>query len=358
MNDGLPERPRVTLRPELADAARRACEIPVEEQRRAPRVDSASRSTTATVTVPTWRARDVTREVDLVEEVVRFRIEDVPSTLPIVRRSPAQLTREQRLRRQVEDVLVGAGFHEAYTWTLVPEGGSARFRSTSRYTAELAALRDDARARARRVGAAEPSTPATSASRSSRSRASTCRPATCSRRSAGTSRGSSTAASRARRARSRRSRPLEPRFERAAARPDGGTHCEARSRADPDCSRAWGYFELDLDALFAAGAGARALRGRDHVSGRQAGPRVRRRRGRHGRRARRSGSARPPARAARDARLRRLPWRAGRARARSRSRSPSASSRRSARSRTRTRRELRRRIVEALEERFGAVLRA
>ena len=34
------------------------------------------------VTVPTWRALDVTRPVDLVEEVVRFRIEEVPSTLP------------------------------------------------------------------------------------------------------------------------------------------------------------------------------------------------------------------------------------------------------------------------------------
>jgi Phenylalanyl-tRNA synthetase beta subunit len=32
--------------------------------------------------VPTWRARDVTREIDVVEEVARFRLEDVPFTLP------------------------------------------------------------------------------------------------------------------------------------------------------------------------------------------------------------------------------------------------------------------------------------
>ena len=31
---------------------------------------------------PTWRARDVTREVDVVEEVARERLDDVPFTLP------------------------------------------------------------------------------------------------------------------------------------------------------------------------------------------------------------------------------------------------------------------------------------
>ena len=32
--------------------------------------------------MPTWRARDVTREVDLIEEVARFRLDEVPFTLP------------------------------------------------------------------------------------------------------------------------------------------------------------------------------------------------------------------------------------------------------------------------------------
>jgi phenylalanyl-tRNA synthetase beta chain len=71
------------------------------------------------VTVPTWRARDVTREVDLVEEVARFRLDDVPFTLPSSA-SFGRLTREQRLRRVVEDVLVGCGLSEAYNWSLVP----------------------------------------------------------------------------------------------------------------------------------------------------------------------------------------------------------------------------------------------
>jgi phenylalanyl-tRNA synthetase beta chain len=73
-----------------------------------------------TVTTPSWRARDVRRESDLVEEVARFRLEDVPSTLPERQAMFGRLTRSQRLRREVEDVLVGCGFHEVYTYSLQP----------------------------------------------------------------------------------------------------------------------------------------------------------------------------------------------------------------------------------------------
>ena len=58
------------------------------------------------------------REIDLVEEVARFRLEDVPPTLPVRQEMFGRLTHEQRLRRQVEDVLVGAGLYEAYTYSL------------------------------------------------------------------------------------------------------------------------------------------------------------------------------------------------------------------------------------------------
>ncbi|MGH3033263.1 MAG: phenylalanine--tRNA ligase subunit beta [Gaiellaceae bacterium] len=71
------------------------------------------------VTVPTWRARDVTREADLVEEVARFHLAEVPFTLP--RGQAGTLTRDQRLRRVVEEVLVGCGCSEAYTSSLVAE---------------------------------------------------------------------------------------------------------------------------------------------------------------------------------------------------------------------------------------------
>jgi phenylalanyl-tRNA synthetase beta chain len=72
------------------------------------------------VQTPSWRARDVRRDIDLVEEVARFRLEDVPATLPVRQAMFGRLTHEQRLRRQVEDVLVGAGYHEAYTYSLQP----------------------------------------------------------------------------------------------------------------------------------------------------------------------------------------------------------------------------------------------
>jgi phenylalanyl-tRNA synthetase beta chain len=71
------------------------------------------------VTVPTWRARDVTREVDLIEEVARPLLDRLPYTLPLRRHVRGRLTKQQRLRRVVEDALVGAGLSEAYTWSLV-----------------------------------------------------------------------------------------------------------------------------------------------------------------------------------------------------------------------------------------------
>jgi phenylalanyl-tRNA synthetase beta chain len=73
-----------------------------------------------TVTPPSWRARDVRRDVDVVEEVARFRLEDVPATLPERQAMYGRLTHAQRLRRQVEDALAGAGLHEAYTYSLQP----------------------------------------------------------------------------------------------------------------------------------------------------------------------------------------------------------------------------------------------
>ena len=136
----LPARPVVRLRPELADRLS-GMTFPAGEQRETLRrlgfeLDGDD------VTVPTWRAQDVTRPVDLVEEVVRFRLEEVPSTLPERDAASVQLSREQRLRRQVEDVLAGVGFSEAYTWSLVP-AGEGRLALAEPYTTEMAALRTD-----------------------------------------------------------------------------------------------------------------------------------------------------------------------------------------------------------------------
>jgi phenylalanyl-tRNA synthetase beta chain len=90
--------------------------------------------------VPTWRARDVTREVDLIEEVARFRLPEVPFTLPRRDAMFGRLTRPQRLRRLVEDVLVGAGYAEVYTSTFVAKGD---LRLPEPLSAEAAALRTD-----------------------------------------------------------------------------------------------------------------------------------------------------------------------------------------------------------------------
>ena len=57
--------------------------------------------------------RDLTREVDLVEEVARFKMEEIPFTLPKHDATFGRLTRWQRLRRLVEDVLTGCGYSEA-----------------------------------------------------------------------------------------------------------------------------------------------------------------------------------------------------------------------------------------------------
>jgi phenylalanyl-tRNA synthetase beta chain len=73
------------------------------------------------VRVPTWRARDVTREIDVVEEAARFRLDDVPVTLPTRREMFGRLTKAQRGRRRTQDTLVGVGFSEVYTWSLLPE---------------------------------------------------------------------------------------------------------------------------------------------------------------------------------------------------------------------------------------------
>ena len=89
--------------------------------------------------VPTWRARDVTREIDLVEEVARFELSQIPFTLPRREAMFGRLTPWQKARRVVEDVLVGCGWSEAYTPSLVSAGAIVLPEPLS---AELGALRE------------------------------------------------------------------------------------------------------------------------------------------------------------------------------------------------------------------------
>jgi len=118
VHSGLPERPVVRLRPERTS---RVIGLEVEESEQRSILERLEFEVDEEwdVTVPTWRARDVTREVDLVEEIARVVLDRVPHTTPLRRAVAGHLTKDQRLRRLVEDVLVGAGFSEAFTWSLV-----------------------------------------------------------------------------------------------------------------------------------------------------------------------------------------------------------------------------------------------
>jgi phenylalanyl-tRNA synthetase beta chain len=117
VHDGLPQPPVVRLRPERAEHLI-GMEVPPDEQRGILEGFGFEVTPEWDVTVPTWRAREVTREVDLIEEVARAVLDRVPRTLPLRRHVRGRLSKDQRLRRVVEDVLVGAGLSEAYTWSL------------------------------------------------------------------------------------------------------------------------------------------------------------------------------------------------------------------------------------------------
>jgi phenylalanyl-tRNA synthetase beta chain len=131
VHEGLPERPVVRLRPERASFVI-GLEVAPNEQRATLEGFGFEVSSDWDVTVPTWRARDVTREIDVIEEVARPVLDKVPHTMPLRRHVRGRLSKQQRLRRVVEDVLVGAGVSEAYTSSLVgsdPNPDAIRLRN-------------------------------------------------------------------------------------------------------------------------------------------------------------------------------------------------------------------------------------
>jgi phenylalanyl-tRNA synthetase beta chain len=71
-------------------------------------------------TVPIHRHYDVTREVDLIEEVGRLHgFDRLPRTLPGDPSRAGGLSREQTLRRRAEDVLRDLGYDQVTTWAFV-----------------------------------------------------------------------------------------------------------------------------------------------------------------------------------------------------------------------------------------------
>ncbi|HEY3069736.1 MAG TPA: phenylalanine--tRNA ligase subunit beta, partial [Gaiellaceae bacterium] len=135
----LPEPPVVPFRPERASRLI-GLDIPAAHQAEILRRLGIEGGEGGPMTVPTWRARDLTREADLIEEVARFRLSEVPFTLS--RGGAAGLTRNQELRRVVEDVLVGCGCSEAYNSSLVADDPAPdAIRLPMPLTAEQAVLR-------------------------------------------------------------------------------------------------------------------------------------------------------------------------------------------------------------------------
>jgi len=140
VHEGLPERPVIRYRPERADELIGLETPPAEQLGWLERL--GFENSKDDVVVPTWRARDVTREVDVVEEVARARLDDVPFTLPARRAMFGALTTEQRLRRKIENLLTGLGLTETYTPSLRPDDANPQaLRLPEPISAELALLR-------------------------------------------------------------------------------------------------------------------------------------------------------------------------------------------------------------------------
>jgi phenylalanyl-tRNA synthetase beta chain len=126
----------IALRPERTDAVL-GLDVPPQEQA-AILAKLGFEQQDGGFRVPTWRARDVTREIDLVEEVARFKMDEIPFTLPRKGVTFGRLTPWQRIRRRVEDILAGCGYSEAYTASFVAEGD---VRLPEPISMEAAALR-------------------------------------------------------------------------------------------------------------------------------------------------------------------------------------------------------------------------
>ncbi|MEO7198123.1 MAG: phenylalanine--tRNA ligase subunit beta, partial [Solirubrobacterales bacterium] len=83
-------------------------------------------ASSTTVTVPPDRHFDVTREVDLIEEVARVHglDEHLPASLPQRGSAVGRLGRHDALLRRAEDLLRDAGVDEAITWSFVDPSGA------------------------------------------------------------------------------------------------------------------------------------------------------------------------------------------------------------------------------------------
>jgi phenylalanyl-tRNA synthetase beta chain len=136
----LPERPVIRFRPRRADDVI-GVETPSDDQYALlGRLGFDQQDDD--VVAPTWRAHEVTREIDVVEEIARFRLDEVPFTLPARRAMFGSLKPLQRLQRRVEDVLAGLGLVETYTPSLREgDADASAWRLPEPISLEFAVLR-------------------------------------------------------------------------------------------------------------------------------------------------------------------------------------------------------------------------
>jgi phenylalanyl-tRNA synthetase beta chain len=90
----------------------------------------SGRGETIKATVPVHRHYDVTREVDLIEEVGRIHgyAKNLVATLPSTSGQAGALSREQRLRRRAEDAMRDLGFDAVVNLSLTDPGMPGRLR--------------------------------------------------------------------------------------------------------------------------------------------------------------------------------------------------------------------------------------
>ena len=84
--------------------------------------DIVSRSSSeVTVSVPPFRANDVYREIDLIEEVIRIHGYDKIPEKTTIRISAGRATRTEQVEDRVRETLIGLGYYEAMTNTFCSE---------------------------------------------------------------------------------------------------------------------------------------------------------------------------------------------------------------------------------------------
>lgn len=99
---------------------------------------SAIEGDTITVTAPTRRG-DIKIEEDLIEEVARlYGYDNIPITLPVGSTTPGKLSAYQKKRRVVREFLEGAGLYQAVTYSLTSEDKAAQFTLEIREAIRLA----------------------------------------------------------------------------------------------------------------------------------------------------------------------------------------------------------------------------